>query len=61
MEEFIELGFEKVGDWSFENEVFNYELNENYIGKNILYCFVIENEVKYIGKSVKTISQRLNG
>ena len=40
---------------------FQYELNENYTTKNILYAFVIDNEIKYIGKSVKTISQRLNG
>jgi hypothetical protein len=61
MKNIIELGFEKVGKWSFKNESFKFELNENYINTNILYSFVIEDEIKYIGKSIKTISQRLNG
>ncbi len=61
MKKLTEIGFKKVGKWSFENSSFQYELNENYMTKNILYSFVIENEIKYIGKSVKTISQRLNG
>ncbi len=61
MKEIIELGFEKVGKWSYINESFKFELNDNYINRNILYSFVIENEIKYIGKSIKTISQRLNG
>ena len=56
-----EIGFKKVGKWSFENSSFQYELHENYTTKNILYSFVIEDEIKYIGKSIKTISQRLNG
>ena len=61
MKKLTEIGFKKVGKWSFENNSFQYELNENYTTRNILYSFVIENEIKYIGKSVKTISQRLNG
>jgi hypothetical protein len=61
MKKIIELGFEKVGKWSFKNELFKFELDENYTNRNILYSFVIENEIKYIGKSIKTISQRLNG
>ena len=36
MKEFIELGFEKVGKWSFKNESFKFELNDNYINRNIL-------------------------
>jgi len=62
MKELIELGFEKIGKWSYKNNLFKFELNNNYINKkNILYSFVIENKIKYIGKSIKTISQRLNG
>ena len=61
MKNINELGFEKVGKWSFKNELFKFELNDNYTNRNILYSFVIEDEIKYIGKSIKTISQRLNG
>ena len=61
MNKLTDIGFKKVGKWSFENSSFQYELNENYTTKNILYAFVIDNEIKYIGKSIKTISQRLNG
>jgi hypothetical protein len=61
MKKLIELGFKKVGKWSFEKGIFKFELNDNYTNKNILYSFVIDNDIKYIGKSIKTISQRLNG
>jgi hypothetical protein len=61
MKKLTEIGFKKVGKWSFKDNLLQYELNEKYTTKNILYSFVIENEIKYIGKSVKTISQRLNG
>jgi hypothetical protein len=55
MKEIIGLGFEKVGKWSYINESFKFELNDNYPNRNILYSFVIENEIKYIGKSIKTV------
>ena len=61
MKELIDLGFEKIGKWNLENGLFTYDLNDNYSNLNILYSFVIENDIKYIGKSIKTVSQRLNG
>ncbi|PHR74175.1 MAG: hypothetical protein COA67_02070 [Lutibacter sp.] len=61
MKELIEIGFKKVGEWELNNGVLICNLNNNYPSKNILYSFVCENDIKYIGKSVKSISQRLYG
>ena len=61
MKELIEIGFEKVGEWEFKNELLICNLNNNYPDQDILYSFVYENDIKYIGKSVKSISQRLYG
>lgn len=61
MKELIEIGFKKAGEWELKNMALICNLNDNYPDKDILYSFVCENEIKYIGKSVKSISQRLYG
>lgn len=61
MKELTKIGFEKVGEWKLENENLIYSLNKDCSSKNIIYSFISENEIKYIGKSVKSISQRLYG
>jgi len=59
------IGFQKIGSWKlivFNNNLeIEYEpefANDFKIKKNALYSFVVENEVKYIGKTKRTISQR---
>lgn len=61
LKELIELGFKKVGKWELDNEDLICNLNNNLPSKNILYSFVYKDEIKYIGKSVKSISERLYG
>jgi hypothetical protein len=53
MKKLTELGFKKAGKWSFENNLFQYELNENYTTKNILHSLIIENKEKIMGKKHK--------
>lgn len=61
MKKLIEIGFVKIGGWKLENNKLQYYLGSNSTKKNILYSFVCNEEVKYIGKTVKSISQRLYG
>jgi hypothetical protein len=50
MKELIEIGFKKVGEWELKNELLICNLSKNYSDQDILYSFVYENDIKYIGK-----------
>lgn len=53
------LGFEKVGFWTYDNNELTFDLDSNSKEKKILYAFVVEGEIKYIGKSVQTLQKRI--
>lgn len=62
MDQLIEIGFFKTGFWSLstQEDIF-YTLTANQSSQNILYCFASEQNIMYIGKTIKTLSQRMNG
>ncbi|MCD6475825.1 MAG: hypothetical protein J7K85_06115, partial [Anaerolineaceae bacterium] len=55
------IGFEAVGSWMIENDTIKYKLSKQCVSKKILYSFISEGEVLYIGKTVRSLSQRLYG
>lgn len=55
------IGFVKAGNWLIKNDELEYDLVSYNSEKNILYCFVCNDNIKYIGKTVKTVSQRMYG
>ncbi len=55
------LGFEEVGEWVFERGALQFSLTQCGHERDLLYAFVVCGEVKYIGKSSRTLEQRLNG
>jgi hypothetical protein len=57
----IELGFEEVGEWLIEEDSLQFSLTRHRNERNILYAFVAQGEVKYIGKSNQTLSRRMSG
>ena len=61
MKRLTDIGFLRAGYWFIENDELKYNLTSFNSEKNILYCFVCNNTIKYIGKSVKTVSQRMYG
>ncbi|MCU4487747.1 hypothetical protein C5B41_03230 [Acinetobacter ursingii] len=62
MDQLIEIGFIKTGFWTLHHqEDIRCTLIENQSAKNLLYCFVSQQEIKYIGKTIKTLSQRMYG
>jgi len=61
MEKLTEIGFVKIGKWKLKNNELELFLDSNNSNKNILYSFICDDKVMYIGKTVKTISQRLYG
>lgn len=61
IEKLHQIGFEKAGQWKLEGDTLKYELYEHQKARNILYAFVAENDVKYIGQSTNTLQGRMNG
>ncbi len=61
MQTILDLGFERVGEWFLEKSTLHYRIDKNEAERNILYAFVVQEEVYYIGKSTQTLSWRMNG
>ncbi|MCG3209816.1 MAG: hypothetical protein FOGNACKC_03443 [Anaerolineae bacterium] len=57
----IEFGFSEVGEWFLNDDGLDFQLGafDNELG--VLYAFVAGDSVKYIGKSVRSLKQRLLG
>ncbi len=54
-----EIGFCYVGEWKLNGGVLKHNCQELPDAKNALYCFVIESEVFYVGKTTNTLKKRL--
>ena len=60
MERLIEIGFKKAGKWILEQGTsINYIINEFSLCNNILYAFIHESQILYIGKSNRTLKERM--
>lgn len=62
----VEIGFIRVGEWKLEagnsDLTLSCALGDEFGYKaNVLYAFVVSDEVLYIGKSVRTLRKRLDG
>ena len=57
----IDVGFDSVGAWIIDNDTIKYSLSKHGASKKILYAFASEGNVLYIGKTIRSLSQRLYG
>src|SRR5206468_605667 len=55
------MGFRKVGRWELSAEQPKYILEDQASSQNILYAFVCEGSVVYIGKTVQALKKRMYG
>lgn len=55
------MGFKNVGDWRLDGEIPKCNLAECADSQNILYAFVLDEEVVYIGKTVQPLNRGLYG
>lgn len=55
------IGFRAVGRWALDNGRARCVLAECASAANILYSFVVDGEVMYIGKTTRTLKERLYG
>lgn len=55
------MGFRKVADWTMESGALECGLQDLGSAQNILYAFVSTRTVLYVGKTVRTLRQRMYG
>lgn len=61
MNRLLTIGFEPAGHWLLEGDKLKFELTRHAMQKNILYAFVCDGEVKYVGKTVRALAARMAG
>src|SRR6266404_6664038 len=61
MNRLLEIGFEPAGHWLQKGDGLAFELSRHASQRNILYAFVSDGEVKYVGKTVQALRARMGG
>src|SRR5690606_5313180 len=61
MHRLLNIGFIPVGNWELNNDQLAYNLISNHATTNVLYSFISNGEIKYIGKTIMQLSQRMYG
>jgi hypothetical protein len=61
MNRLVEIGFQQAGHWLLQGGKISFELSRLATQRNILYAFVCDGEVKYIGKTVSPLATRMSG
>lgn len=61
MNRLLDIGFELAGHWSLNATTLSFELIRHGSQRNILYAFVCDGEVKYVGKTIQSLRSRMNG
>jgi len=61
MNRLLEIGFEPAGHWLLKGDELAFELFRHASQRNILYAFVSDGEVKYVGKTVRSLCARMAG
>ena len=56
-----EIGFDTAGEWLLEDAAPRIEVRRYSNAVNVLYAFVNESEVLYIGRSARSLRQRMDG
>lgn len=60
MQDLTQLGFQRVGHWRLDEGKLAFEFQGRKMDYSSLYAFVCGDAVKYIGKTVKPITQRMH-
>jgi hypothetical protein len=51
MNRLLNIGFISVGHWTLKDNILKYNLVSHHTTKNILYSFISNGDIKYIGKT----------
>ena len=55
------IGFTRAGEWNFDGKGIACQLDEFDNACNVLYAFVIGDELMYVGKTVQSLRARMAG
>jgi hypothetical protein len=61
MNRLLEIGFQSAGHWLLADEKIKVNLTRHASQANILYAFVCDGEVMYVGKTIRTLATRMAG
>jgi hypothetical protein len=61
LQRLTEIGFIKVGRWSLRSAKPCYSLDELADATDVLYAFVSDGQVLYLGKTTKELGRRMHG
>lgn len=61
MNRLLEIGFQTAGRWALVDGRLSLELLRHGSQRNVLYAFVSDGDVKYVGKTTRTLAARLYG
>lgn len=59
MDRLLKIGFKKVGSWKLVDSKPEFELTTMFDTKNVLYAFVSDGQIKYIGKTTRPFKKRM--
>lgn len=61
MNRLLEIGFKPAGHWLLEDGKLRFELTQHSTQTNILYAFVSDGDVMYVGKTIQMLATRMSG
>lgn len=61
MNRLLDIGFEPAGHWLLSEDKLVFVLTRHSTQTNILYAFVCDGVVMYVGKTVQTLAKRMSG
>lgn len=61
MNRLLNIGFINVGHWTITNNILRYHLTSHQTTKNVLYSFVSNGIIMYIGKTTMHLAKRMYG
>lgn len=61
MDRLLKIGFINVGHWILENDHLQYHLVSSHKRTNVLYSFISNGTVKYVGKTTMPLMKRMYG
>lgn len=61
MNRLLNIGFVSIGHWTLNYDAIKYSLTSHHTTTNVLYSFISNGDIKYIGKTKMQLSQRMYG
>ena len=61
MDRLLNIGFELVGQWHIDGDRLRAQLDRHAMHEHVIYAFVIDQEVKYVGKTLQCLHKRFSG